>query len=613
MPDLDFAVRDTPLPIEDYALIGDCRTAALVGKDGGIDWLCLPRFDSPACFAALLGRAGNGSWLLTPQHTQPQITRSYRGETLILETVFTTPDGQVAVIDAMPTGQEGSHVVRRVEGRRGRVAMRMHLKLRFDYGASTPWVTRDENREGIVAIVGPDQVTVRGPVPMHGHDLATVAAFDVEAGQSFTFVLSHGPSHLPPPARFDGDAALAETETTWREWSARCKYKGRWKDAVVRSLIVLKALSYQPTGGIVAAPTTSLPEQLGGPRNWDYRFCWLRDATLTLMALMGAGYYAEAQAWDNWLHRSIAGNADEMQIMYGVGGERRLLEWEADWLVGYQGARPVRIGNAASEQRQLDVYGEVMDAMHQARAGGLEVPPAAWDLQVNLIEHLEAIWQQADEGIWEVRGGRRQFVHSKVMAWVAFDRAVQDMEQYGLPGPIERWRKIRDDIHIEVCTKGFRETTNSFAQSYDSDELDASLLMIPIVGFLPPDDPRVTGTVAAIERELNADGFVLRYRTEAGADGLPPGEGAFLPCSFWLADVYAQQGREPEAEALFERLLALRNDVGLLAEEYDPGVHRQVGNFPQAFSHLALVNTALNLHDESVPAQRAEGAQPTDA
>ncbi len=613
MPDLDFAVRDTPLAIEDYALIGDCRTAALVGKDGGIDWLCLPRFDSPACFAALLGRAENGSWLLTPQHTQPQITRSYRSETLILETVFTTPDGQVAVIDAMATGREGSHIVRRVEGRRGRVPMRMHLKLRFDYGASTPWVTRDENREGIVAIVGPDQVTVRGPVSMHGHKLATIAAFDVEAGQSVTFVLSHGPSHLPPPARFDGDAALAETEKTWREWSGRCKYKGRWKDAVVRSLIVLKALSYQPTGGIVAAPTTSLPEQLGGPRNWDYRFCWLRDATLTLMALMGGGYYAEAQAWGNWLHRSIAGNADEMQIMYGVGGERRLLEWEADWLVGYQGAKPVRIGNAASEQRQLDVYGEVMDAMHQGRAGGLEVPPTAWDLQVNLIEHLEAIWQQPDEGIWEVRGGRRQFVHSKVMAWVAFDRAVQDMEQYGLPGPIERWRKIRDDIHIEVCARGFSKATNSFAESYDSDELDASLLMIPIVGFLPPDDPRVTGTVAAIERELNADGFVLRYRTEAGADGLPPGEGAFLPCSFWLADVYAQQGREPEAEALFERLLALRNDVGLLAEEYDPRVRRQVGNFPQAFSHLALVNTALNLHDESVAAQRAEGAQPTDA
>ena len=612
MPDLDFAVRDTPLPIEDYALIGDCRTAALVGKDGAIDWLCLPRFDGPACFAALLGHSGNGHWLITPQHAQPKITRTYRGHTLVLETVFTTPDGEVALIDAMPLGQEGSHIIRRIEGRGGRVAMRMHLKLRFDFGSSTPWVTREDDADGIVAIAGPDVVTVRGPVTMHGHDLATVAMFDVGAGQSVTFVLSHGPSHLPSPARFDGDAALAATEKTWQEWAARCKYQGRWKDAVMRSLIVLKALSYEPTGGIVAAPTTSLPEQLGGPRNWDYRFCWLRDATLTLMALMGGGYYAEAQAWGNWLHRSIAGNADEVQIMYGVGGERHLMEWQVDWLPGYQGAKPVRVGNAASEQLQLDVYGEVMDAIHQGRTGGLDISPSAWDLQVNLIEHLETIWQQPDDGIWEVRGPRRHFVHSKVMAWVAFDRAVQDMEQFDLPGPRERWRKVRDQIHQEVCAKGFHNGKNSFCQSYGRDELDASLLMIPIVGFLPPDDDRVRGTVAAIERELNKGGFVMRYRTETGADGLPPGEGAFLPCSFWLVDNYAQQDREAEAVALFEQLLALRNDVGLLSEEYDPQARRLVGNFPQAFSHLALVNTALSLHDERVASQRAEGAQPAN-
>ncbi|WP_428483521.1 glycoside hydrolase family 15 protein [Rhodopila sp.] len=612
MPELDFVIRDTPLPIEDYALIGDCRTAALVGKDGAIDWLCLPRFDGPACFAALLGDSRHGSWLITPQHPEPQVRRSYRGSTLILETVFTTPDGEVALIDAMPLGMEGSHVIRRVEGRSGRVAMRMHLKLRFDFGASTPWVTREENRQGILAVVGPDLVTVRGPVLMQGHEMATVAKFELDVGQSVTFVLSHGPSHLPPPTRFDGDAALAATEEQWLAWAARCQYSGRWKAAVLRSLIVLKALSYEPTGGIVAAPTTSLPEQLGGPRNWDYRFCWLRDATLTLIALMGGGYYTEAQAWRDWLHRSVAGSADELQIMYGVGGERHLMEWEAGWLPGYQGAKPVRIGNAASEQLQLDIYGEVMDALHQARAGGLDVPPSAWALQVNLIEHLEAIWQQPDDGIWEVRGGRRHFVHSKVMAWVALDRAVQDIEQYGLPGPVERWREVRGAIHDDVCAKGFNAGKNSFSQSYGSDELDASLLLIPIVGFLPHDDARVRGTIAAIERELDAGGFMLRYRTQAGADGLPPGEGAFLPCSFWLADNYAQQGRDNEAEALFERLLALRNDVGLLAEEYDPRARRQVGNFPQAFSHLSLVNTALNLHDGSATEQRSEGAQPAN-
>jgi GH15 family glucan-1,4-alpha-glucosidase len=603
-------LRDTPLPIEDYALIGDCQTCALVGRDGAIDWLCLPRFDSAACFAALLGSEANGSWLIGPAEPGASITRSYRDGTLVLETVFSTAEGEVALIDCMPLGMEGSHIIRRVEGRRGRMAMRLRAKLRFNFGNSTPWVTRDDQGDRLIAIVGPDLVTLHGPVELRGHDLATEARFEVAAGSSATFVLSHGPSHLPPPERFDGDEALAATEAAWRAWSKKCRYSGPWKDVVLRSLIVLKALTYAPTGGIVAAATTSLPEQLGGARNWDYRFCWLRDATLTLIALMGGGYYDEAQAWGNWLHRSVAGNADELQIMYGVGGERHLLEWEVGWLAGYQGAKPVRVGNAASEQLQLDVYGEVMDALHQARVGGLDVPEAAWALQANLVEHLETIWQQPDDGIWEVRGGRRHFVHSKVMAWVAFDRAVQDIEQFGLPGPLERWRAVRDQIHQDVCEKGFSAAKNSFTQSYGSEELDASLLLLPVVGFLPPKDDRVRGTVAAIEQELNANGYVQRYRTEAGADGLPPGEGAFLPCSFWLADNYALQGRQAEARALFGKLLALRNDVGLLSEEYDPRAGRLVGNFPQAFSHLSLVNTALNLHDEEAAQQRSEGAQP---
>jgi len=606
-------VRDFPLAIEDYAIIGDRRTAALVARDGAIDWLCLPRFDSPACFAALLGGSGNGSWLIAPRHAAPKVRRSYRGPTLVLETVFTTPEGEVALIDAMPLGLEGSHIIRRVEGRRGRVAMRLHLKLRFDFGSSTPWVTGDDDDRGIVAIAGPNVVTLYGPVELVGREMATLAAFEVAEGQSLTFVLSHGPSHLPPPARFDGDAALKATEDAWNAWSSRCRYEGPWKDAVLRSLIVLKALTYEPTGGIIAAPTTSLPEQLGGERNWDYRFCWLRDATLTLMALMGGGYYDEAQAWRDWLHRSVAGNADELQIMYGVRGERRLIEWEADWLNGYQGAKPVRIGNAASMQLQLDVYGEVMDALHQARAGGLEVPFSAWALQVNMIEHLESIWRQPDEGIWEVRGKRRHFVHSKVMAWVAFDRMVRDIEHYDLPGPVERWRRARDAIHADVCDNGFSASKNSFTQSYGYDQLDASLLLIPIVGFLPPSDVRVRGTLAAIERELKVGPFVLRYRTEHAVDGLPPGEGAFLPCSFWLAENYLLMGRWDDAEALFESLLALRNDVGLLSEEYDPSARRLVGNFPQAFSHLAIVNTALGLRDFGHACKRSGAGQPARA
>ncbi len=606
-------LRAAPLGIEDYALIGDRKAAALVGRDGSIDWLCLPRFDSAACFAALLGTSDNGSWLIAPEQPDSRVSRRYIGDTLVLETLFTTSDGEVALIDAMPLDREGSHVIRRIEGRSGQVAMRIHLKLRFDFGATTPWVTRNETDDGIIAIAGPNLVTVRGPIAMHGAALSTEANFTVKAGESLTFVLSHGASHLPPPEPFDGDAELTRTLESWQAWSARCTYDGPWREAVIRSLIVLKALTFEPTGGIVAAPTTSLPEQLGGERNWDYRYCWLRDATLTLMAFMGSGYYEEAQAWRDWLHRSVAGNADELQIMYGVAGERHLLEWQADWLPGYQGAKPVRIGNAASEQLQLDIYGEVMDALHQARSGGLDVPLDAWEVQVSMILHLESIWQLPDDGIWEVRGERQHFVHSKLMAWVAMDRVVQDIEDYGLEGPVERWRTVRDAIHDDVCAKGFDPKQNSFTQIYGAPDLDASLLLIPIVGFLPPEDSRVQGTIAAIERGLQADNFVLRYRTESGTDGLPPGEGAFLPCSFWLADNYAQQGRREEAKALFERLLALRNDVGLLAEEYDPRANRQVGNFPQAFSHLSLVNTALNLRDKGQSDQRSAGAEPSQS
>ena len=607
-------MREAPLPLEDYALIGDLRSAALVGRDGAIDWLCLPRFDQPACLTALLGGPRHGTWSIAPEEEVIAVERRYRGDTLVLETVFTTADGEVALIDAMPTdlgsdlgglsGAAGSHLVRRVEGRRGTVRMRFFLKLRFDYGSTVPWVTRLRVGHGITAIAGPHRVTVRSPVTLEGRDLASEACFDVARGQAVTFVMSHSASHLPAPAPIDAEAALAMTERSWREWSARCTHDGPWRDAVMRSLIVLKALTYAPTGGIVAAPTTSLPEKVGGARNWDYRFCWLRDAALTLVALIEAGYYDEAQAWRDWLHRSIAGSGDALQIMYGVSGERHLLEWEADWLPGYAGSRPVRIGNAAAGQLQLDVYGEVMDALHLARSGGLDVPRSAWDLQIVMIAHLEKIWRQPDEGIWEVRGGRRQFVHSKVMAWVAFDRVVRDAESHGLPGPVDRWRAARDAIHAQVCDEGFDTELGSFVQSYGSHDLDAALLLIPLVGFLPADDPRVAGTVSAIRRDLDVDGFLLRYRSDAAADGLAPGEGAFLPCTFWLAEVLSLLGEHDEAEGLLTRLLALRNDVGLLSEEYDTAARRLVGNFPQAFSHLAAVSSALNLQGR----RRASGS-----
>jgi GH15 family glucan-1,4-alpha-glucosidase len=591
-----------PSRIEDYALIGDCTTAALVSRTGAIDWLCWPRFDSAACFAALLGTTDHGTWRIAPSHDNVSVERSYRDGSPVLETVFSVPEGKVALIDFMPVGTRNSSVIRLVEGRGGRVNMHMHLALRFDYGASVPWVTRLEDNTGICAIAGPEMTVLRTPVSLEGEDMTTQADFVVSEGETVPFVLTHSPSHLKPPKAVHADGALAETLIFWKRWSKRGSYVGEYQQAVSRSLVTLKALTFQQTGGIVAAATTSLPEQLGGTRNWDYRFCWLRDATITLLAFMDGGYFEEAQAWREWLHRSIAGSPDQVQIMYGVAGERRLAEWEVDWLPGYQGAAPVRIGNAASSQLQLDVYGEVMDALHHARAGGLAAAPESWDLQREMVEHLETIWDQPDEGIWETRGGRRNFTFSKVNAWVALDRSIRSAESFNLKGPLERWNALRTQMHQTICSQGFDSENNTFTQSFGSRNVDASLLMIPLVGFLPPSDPRVKGTVAAIERELLADGFVKRYDTSDSSDGLPPGEGAFLACSFWLADNYVLQGRMKDAKALFERLLDLRNDVGLLSEEYDPRACRLVGNFPQAFSHVALVGTAVQL-------SKGEGAE----
>ena len=582
-----------PLAIEHYAMIGDGRSAALVGQNGSIDWLCWPYFNSDACFAALLGSPDNGRWLIAPSDPQARASRRYRGDTMILETHFETTQGSVLVVDFMPIGLDTVSIVRRVEGRRGRMAMDMQLMLRFEYGSVTPWVTRLVDETGIEALGGPNRVVLRSGVPVYGEGKTTVARFTVAEGESVEFVLSWNRSHVPLPDAFDTAGALSKTEAFWRDWSGRCTYKGAWREPVLRSLLTLKALSFFPTGAIVAAPTTSLPEQLGGPRNWDYRFCWLRDAALTLVALMAGGYIEEARAWRHWLHRAVAGDPEDVQIMYGLAGERRLHESSLSWLSGYQGSSPVRIGNAASAQLQLDTYGEIMLALSIGRHHGLIDKREAWPLQTKFIEHLEQIWDQPDEGIWEVRGGRRQFTHSKVMAWVALDCTVRDAETFEMEGPIDHWRKLRDHMHSMICDKAFNTARNSFTQSFGSAELDASLLLIPIVGFLPPNDSRVVGTVKAIEKDLLVDGFVLRYRTESGTDGLPPGEGLFLPCSFWLADVYQLQGRDEEALALFKRLLALCNDVGLLSEEYDPQTKRLVGNFPQAFSHLRLVGTAL--------------------
>jgi GH15 family glucan-1,4-alpha-glucosidase len=579
--------------IEDYALIGDCLSGALVGRDGSIDWLCWPRFDSGACFAALLGGPEHGRWQIAPAGEVRSARRRYRDDTLILETDFEVDDGAVTVIEFMPPRGEAPDIVRIVEGRRGAVPMRLELIIRFDYGSIVPWVRRIES--GISAIAGPDMLRLVTPVELRGKDLRTVADFTIGEGQRIPFVLTWYPSHHREPQYVTAEQALEDTESWWREWSARCTYQGPWREAVLRSLITLKAMTYAPTGGIVAAPTTSLPERLGGVRNWDYRYCWLRDATLTLYALLSTGYTEEARAWREWLLRAVAGSPAELQPMYGIAGERRLTELEISWLSGYEGSRPVRIGNAASRQFQLDVFGQVLSVFYHARQIGLETSDAGVELGRSLLKFLEANWEQPDEGIWEVRGGRRHFTHSKVMAWVAFDCAVKAVEHFGLRGPVERWREIRDTIHEQVCRQGFDAGLGAFVQSYGSGALDASLLMIPLVGFLPATDPRVRGTVEAIERELMVDGLVARYATEEGVDGLPPGEGMFLACSFWLADNFYLIGREDEARKLFRRLLRLRNDVGLLSEEYDPRAGRLVGNFPQAFSHIALINSACNL------------------
>ena len=590
--------------IEDYALIGDCLSAALVGRNGSIDWLCLPRFDSGACFAALLGGPEHGRWLLSPVERPARIERRYLDGSLILSTRFETTEGAVELLDFMRPRRRLPQLVRLVRGLRGRVAMGIELILRFDYGAVVPWVERLPDG-GLSAIAGPERVVMRTPAPLRGEDLKTVGEFIVEAGETIPFVLSYGPSHQPLPPAVNPQRALQDAETFWRRWSDRCASAGPWTDVVRRSLIVLKGLTYAPTGGIVAAPTTSLPEQLGGVRNWDYRYCWLRDTTFTLLALMNAGYYDEARRWRDWLFRAVAGSPDQLQIMYGLGGERRLSEWEVSWLPGYEGSRPVRIGNAAVNQIQLDVYGEIIDALYHAHSHGLPPNKHGDAVGTVLLKHLARIWDQPDEGIWEVRGPRQHFTHSKVMAWVAFDRAVKILEQRGSTGTAtQRWRYMRDRIHADVCRKAFDPDLGSFVQAYGSKALDASLLLLPLVGFLPPTDPRIIGTVAAVERRLIVDGFVYRYDTGEMVDGLPPGEGVFLACSFWLADNLILQGRVSEARELFERLLSLRNDVGLLAEEYDPSLGRQLGNFPQAFSHVALVNTAFNLTRTQGPAEQ---------
>jgi GH15 family glucan-1,4-alpha-glucosidase len=579
------------------------KRQALVGRDGTIDWLCLPRFDSGACFAALLGGPGHGRWLIAPAAEVHGVRRRYRDGTLILETEFETNEGAVRIIDCMPLSNERWDVLRIVEGLSGRVAMRMELIIRFDYGSIVPWVQR--SGDTLLATAGPDTLELHTEVAVHGENMKTVAEFSVSKGQRTPFALNYRPSHEATQQAIDPEQTLTATENNWRKWSERCTFQGRWRDAVVRSLITLKALTYAPTGGIVAAPTTSLPEQQGGVRNWDYRYCWLRDSTFTLNALLLAGYQDEAVAWREWLLRAAAGSPEDLQILYSVTGERRLDEIEIGWLPGYGGAVPVRVGNAASQQFQLDVYGEVMDTLHLARCAGLEPEPHAWQIQLVLLKFLESHWQQPDEGIWEIRGPRRHFTHSKVMAWVAFDRAVKDMEVFGLDGPLERWRNVRDAIHAQVCAAGYDAQSNRFVQSYGSPYLDASLLLIPQVGFLPPDDPRVRGTVDAIERNLMADGLVLRYSTATDVDTLPPGEGTFLPCSFWLADNLVLTGRREEGEALFERLLALSNDLGLLSEEYDTRERRMLGNFPQALTHMALIHTARLL---SIPAEQAKHA-----
>jgi len=597
--------------IEDYALISNCAAGALVGRNGSIDWLCLPRFDSAACFAALLGGPEHGRWLIAPADPAARVERRYLDGSLILVTRFETAEGAVELLDFISSWHGFSDVVRLVRGQRGRVSMRTEFILRFDYGAVVPWVER-LSEGGISAIAGPERVLLRTPAPLRGEDLRTVGEFDVDAGETIPFVMSYGLSHLPRRQPVDAGQALQRVESFWQRWSSRCTPAGPWTEAVKGSLVALKGLTYSATGGIVAAPTTSLPEQIGGTRNWDYRYCWLRDAAFTLLALMHAGFYDEARAWRDWLLRAVAGSPDQLQIMYGLGGERRLGEWEVPWLSGYENSHPVRIGNAAVAQTQLDVYGEILDALYLAHLHGLPTVDRTVAIGAAILDHLARIWRRTDEGIWEVRGPPRHFTHSKVMAWVAFDRAVKILERLGEKiggeGAIERLRRIRDDVHDDVCRHGFDAELGSFVQAYGSKSLDASLLLLPLVGFLPASDPRMVGTVKAIERRLLVDGFVMRYDTGETADGLPPGEGAFLACSFWLADNLVLQGRIEEAREMFERLLSLRNDVGLLAEEFDPRLGRQVGNFPQAFSHVALVNTAFNLTRAQGPAAQRAGS-----
>ena len=591
------------LRIEDYAMIGDLGSAGLVGRDGSIDWLCWPRFDSDACFAALLGKPDHGRWQIAPQARAISIRRRYRPDTLILETRFETEDGAATLIDFMPPRQNHTHLIRIVRGERGNVAFHSELILRFANGAIVPWVTRIDDVT-VRGIAGPDMAVLRTPVRVRGENFKTVGDFSVTPGEEVPFVVSFGRSHedLPEPA--DAFKHLTETEEFWSGWAGRNKIEGPWKEAVTRSLIVLKALTYRPTGGMAAAPTTSLPEFIGGPRNWDYRFCWLRDATMTLLSLMNAGYYDEAQQWREWLLRAAAGSPRQVQTMYGLRGERRLTEWEVPWLPGYEDSKPVRVGNAAHNQLQLDIFGEVMDALHQARLGGLGAHEEGWAMQREFLLHLARIWHEPDEGLWEVRSGREHFTHSKAMTWLAFDRAIRSAQMFKLPGPIQEWCEIRDRIHADVCARGFDAGLGTFVRAYGSKELDASLLLLPAIGFLPPNDPRIVATVAAIERRLMVGDLVLRYDSATASDGLPAGEGVFLACSFWLADAYLMLGRRDEALRLFNHLLSLRNDVGLLSEQYEPRSGRLVGNFPQAFSHLALVNTASNLAHYQKPAEQ---------
>ncbi len=599
--------------IEDYGFIGNLLSCALVAKDGAIDWLCLPRFDSEACFAALLGTEDNGYWRIAPAEDGAKVTRRYRDASAILETTFETKSGTVTLIDFMPLSPDEEHVdlFRIVRGDKGHVQMRMEIALRFGYGATVPWVVRTDF--GLRAVAGPDAVELHTPVELKGENYRTVSEFSVGEGASVPFALCWHPSHRARETRVDPEARLAETDTWWREWSERCRFGNHephpWREAVLRSLITLKGLSYHPTGGILAAATTSLPEELGGERNWDYRFCWIRDATLTLYALLTSGYREEARAWRQWMLRAAAGHPSQLQIMYGLSGERRLHETTLDWLAGYEGSKPVRVGNGAYDQLQIDVYGELMDALHVGRKFQLEPSVAAWKFQRVLLKNLKRKWQRPDKGIWEVRSGARHFTHSKLMAWVAYDRGVKGVEEYGLSGPVAEWKVERDKIRNEILEQAWSDKRKSFVQCYGGEALDAALLMMPTVGFLPADDPRLISTVEAIQRDLTEDGLLLRYRTDATEDGVTGSEGTFLVCTFWLADALALIGKVDEATELFERLLSLRNDLGLLAEEYDPRTKRQLGNFPQAFSHVGLVNTANNLISAQGPAQqRADDA-----